>query len=52
MRKLLVLVAATVGSGLGWWMGEHVGVMTAFFVSLLGTGAGAYGASRFFDAWA
>ena len=52
VRKLLVLAGATAGSALGWWMGDHVGVLTAFFVSLAGTGAGAYGAARFLDAYA
>src|SRR5262245_19674252 len=42
MARLFGLVGATVGSALGWWLGEHVGLMTAFLVSTAGTGAGLY----------
>lgn len=52
MRKLLVLIGATAGSALGWWLGNQVGVMTAFLVSVAGTGAGAYATARFLDAYA
>ena len=33
MARLFSLVGATVGSALGWWLGEHVGLMTAFLAS-------------------
>lgn len=49
MRKLLVLVGATAGSALGWWLGAHVGVMSAFLVSVLGTAAGGYLTKRGLD---
>lgn len=42
MRKLLGWIGATVGSALGWWAGARIGVMTAVFVSAVGTGAGLY----------
>ena len=40
MARLFSLVGATVGSALGWWLGEHVGLMTAFLISTVGTGTG------------
>jgi len=40
--KLLALVGATIGGAIGWWLGAHVGVMTAFMLSVLGTGGGVY----------
>ena len=46
MRKLLGFVGATVGSAVGWWAGAHVGTMTAFMVSMVGTGAGMYAGWR------
>lgn len=42
MRKLCGVVGATAGSALGWWAGAHVGIMTAFIVSMVGTGVGLY----------
>ena len=46
MRKLLGFVGATLGGAGGWWAGAHVGMMTAFMVSMLGTGAGMYAGWR------
>jgi hypothetical protein len=42
MTKLLVFVGATVGGYVGWWAGAPVGTMTAFMLSMVGTGAGMY----------
>jgi uncharacterized membrane protein YeaQ/YmgE (transglycosylase-associated protein family) len=42
VTKLLGFVGATVGGALGWWIGAPVGTMTAFMVSMVGTGAGLY----------
>ncbi len=46
MERIIVFVGASVGGALGWWIGERVGLMTAFFVSCIGTGAGIYFARR------
>jgi hypothetical protein len=46
MERIIVFVGASVGGALGWWLGAQVGVMTAFFVSIVGTGAGMYFARR------
>jgi hypothetical protein len=47
MTKLLGFIGATIGSAIGWWIGAKVGIMTAVFVSAVGTGAGIYAARRF-----
>ena len=38
-----------VGSAAGWWIGAHIGIMTAFVVSMVGFGAGLWGARRFME---
>ena len=49
MSKLIGWVGATIGGAIGWWLGARVGIMTAFMVSIVGTGAGLYIARRFFS---
>jgi hypothetical protein len=49
MAKLLVLVGTTIFSGIGWWLGARHGIMTAFFVSMIGTGVGIYVGRRAAD---
>jgi uncharacterized membrane protein YbhN (UPF0104 family) len=46
MSKLLTLLGASVGSAIGWWLGARVGMMTAFVVSMVGTGLGIYAGRR------
>jgi hypothetical protein len=46
MKKVLVIVSIFVGGGIGWWMGKHVGFMTAYFMSVVGAAAGLYIARR------
>ena len=47
MNKLLGFVGGTIGSSVGWWAGAHLGVMSAFMASTVGTGLGIYAAQRF-----
>ena len=42
MSKLMVFIGATAGGWLGWFAGERFGTMTAFMVSMIGTGVGIY----------
>ena len=42
MSKLLAWVGATLGGAVGWWAGAPMGMMTAFVLSVVGTGAGLY----------
>ena len=42
VKKLLVPVGTTIGGAVGWWIGDRVGIMTAFMLSMVGTGLGMY----------
>lgn len=50
LAKLAGFAGATIGGAAGWWLGAHVGFMTAFFLSTLGTAAGVYCARRWISA--
>jgi len=47
MRKLLSFAGAAVGGTAGWWLGAHVGLLTALTLGLVGTGAGLFAGRRF-----
>jgi hypothetical protein len=49
MSKVFAFIGATLGGALGWWVGSVVGIMTAFFLSTIGTGIGVYLARRLAD---
>jgi membrane protein YqaA with SNARE-associated domain len=42
MRRFLVLLGSCLGGWAGWWLGARAGLVTAFFVSTIGTGLGVY----------
>jgi hypothetical protein len=42
MRRLVIAMLTIVGGWIGWWLGDHVGLMTAFILSMVGTGFGMY----------
>ena len=42
MNKLVGFIGATIGSYAGWALGVRFGMMTAFMLSILGTGLGIY----------
>jgi hypothetical protein len=42
MKRLFGLIGATLGGYLGWWLGAFGGIMTAFVLSMVGTGFGIY----------
>jgi len=44
---VLVLVGASVGGTVGWWLGQRFGFVLAGFLSLVGTALGVYWARRF-----
>lgn len=46
MVKMIVLIGATAGGALGWWIGSRFGIMAAFALSVIGTAAGVYFARR------
>ena len=52
MTKMLMFVGTTLGSAIGWWIGEQFGgVMTAFIVSMIGFGLGMWAGRRLADHW-
>ena len=46
VRRLFGVIGATAGGYAGWYAGAVVGVMTAFSLSMVGTGVGMYIAYR------
>lgn len=42
MTKIFGLVGSFLGGTVGWWLGAFVGIMTAFSLSIVGTGLGLY----------
>ncbi len=46
MTKLFVFVFSTIGGYIGWWLGERMGIMTAFMLAMVGTGVGIWGGRR------
>jgi hypothetical protein len=42
MNKMLAFIGATIGGYVGWGLGARVGIVTAFMVSMVGTGIGIY----------
>ena len=46
MARMLYLGCSLLGGWIGWAMGDRLGVMMAFFLSVVGTAAGVYVARR------
>ena len=42
MGKLFSFLGATIGGYAGWFLGAKIGFMTAFMLSIAGTGIGIY----------
>jgi len=51
MKKLMVMLGTTLGSGIGWWLGAGIGIMTAFMLSMVGFGFGMWGAAKLAKRW-
>jgi len=51
MSWIFTLTGCTAGGWIGWWLGAHVGVMTGWFLSVLGSGAGLFAGRRFVRAY-
>jgi hypothetical protein len=45
--KVIGWLGATIGGYAGWYLGAPVGIMTAFMLSVVGSGAGFYLGRRF-----
>lgn len=46
VSKVLSGLGAFIGGTVGWWIGGHIGIMTAFFASIIATGFGIYAGRR------
>ena len=46
MNKLVGFIGSTIGGYAGWALGARVGTMTAFMLSIVGTGLGIYASRR------
>ena len=46
MTKLYGFLGSTVGGYAGWYLGAPMGFMTAFMLSMVGTGFGIYAGRR------
>jgi len=46
MAKMLYFSLTMLGGWVGWALGARLGIMTAFFLSLIGTAIGVYLAHR------
>ncbi len=42
MKKLLIIIWISIGGWIGWWIGKHIGIMTAYMLSVVGAAAGLY----------
>lgn len=47
MSGLCAFVGATVGSGVGWWLGSPGGLMGEYLLSVVGTAVGVWLGRRF-----
>jgi hypothetical protein len=49
MGKVCGSLGAFIGSSVGWWIGSGAGMMTAFAVSMIGTGLGIWAGRKLAD---
>ncbi len=47
MKRFLGIVFAVVGGWIGWRIGMHIGLLTAYFASVAGTAGGIFAGRRF-----
>ena len=51
MTKLLISLSSFLLGSVGWYAGERFGIMTAFMLSIVGTGIGIYVGRRLAQHW-
>lgn len=51
MANLAVVLGASIGGAIGWWLGDFFGMMPAFFLSLVGTALGVWLARRWANSY-
>ncbi len=42
MRKIILLFSITIFGWDGWWLGAHIGIMTAYLICFIGSLLGVY----------
>jgi len=42
MKRIIAAMITIICSWLGWWLGDHIGLMTAMLLSVIGAGLGMY----------
>ena len=47
--SFFAMVGSSIGGWAGWVVGQHVGIMTAYFASVVGSAAGVYYGRRFYS---
>ena len=51
MKKIILLTSITIFGWVGWWLGAHIGFMTAYAVSFIGSLIGVYAGVRINQAY-
>jgi len=51
MERLFMMLVSTVGSAVGWWLGAHAGLMTAFVLSIVGMALGVWAGRELARRW-
>jgi len=42
MKKIVLFISITIFGWIGWWLGAHIGIMTAYLISFVGSLLGGY----------
>lgn len=51
MTGMFVMIGATLGGYVGWWLGERFGLFAALMLSLVGTAVGVYFSRKIARDW-
>lgn len=46
MEKIVLLLSITIFGSIGWWLGAHIGIMTAYLISFVASLLGVYAGVR------
>jgi hypothetical protein len=49
VRKFCTTTITIIFSWIGWWLGDKIGLMTAFILSMIGMGIGIYVGKRLME---
>ncbi len=51
VTRLLITISTFVLGSVGWYLGEGIGIFTAFALSMVGTGVGVYVGKQLSERW-